>query len=60
MDVFKFTEDQETAFKLIGWVVRNPLLFEGSCSGKTLIPLAAVRFDFSYTMCYFLLQTGGL
>ena len=36
-DVFKFTEDQRTALKLIGGTVRNLLLFGGSRSGKTLI-----------------------
>ena len=30
MDVVKFTEDQETAFKLIGWVVMNLLLLGGT------------------------------
>ena len=38
-DVFKFTEDQQTALKLIGGTVRNLLLFGGSRSDKTLVPL---------------------
>ncbi len=36
MNVFKFTEDQRTALKLIGGTVLNLLLFGGSRSGKTL------------------------
>jgi hypothetical protein len=41
-DVFKFTEDQQTALKLIGGTVRNLLLFGGSRSGKTLILLFSI------------------
>ena len=41
-DVFKFTEDQRTALKLIGGTVRNLLLFGGSRSGKTLILLFSI------------------
>ena len=42
MDVFKFTEDQQLALKLIGGTVRNLLLFGGSRSGKTLILLFSI------------------
>ena len=38
-DVFKFTEDQRAALKLIGGTVRNLLLFGDSLPGKTLILL---------------------
>ena len=41
-DVFKFTEDQQLALKLIGGTVRNLLLFGGSRSGKTLILLFSI------------------
>ena len=41
-DGFKFTEDQQTALKLIGGTVRNLLLFGGSRSGKTLILLFSI------------------
>ena len=41
-DVFKFTEDQQTALKLLGGMVRNVLLFGGSRSGKTLILLFSI------------------
>ena len=42
MDVFKFTDDQQTALKLLGGMVRNVLLFGGSRSGKTLILLFSI------------------
>ena len=42
MDVFKFTDDQRAALKLLGGMVRNVLLFGGSRSGKTLILLFSI------------------
>ena len=52
MDVFKFTEDQQTALKLIGGTVRNLLLFGGSRSGKTLILLFSIVLRQRNDICH--------